>query len=180
MNSHGNGRYNIHSAAEFRWKRIAHSINHNPTFDFGNPRFATAYAESTFPLMFFSNASDPDWEVGTSADNIRSFFLDHKFPEGFHRRGSPFAVDGDILDALTAPHPMAPGVNDGVNVNSFKPVDFLGNETNTFCAIYNKFVATTVQLYPNPTGRLRKEVAKNLKNFYQPLKNDCTEKFPYN
>jgi len=180
MNEYGNGRYNIHAAAEFRWKRIAHSIAHNPTFDFGNPRFATAYAESTFPLMFFSNVSDPDWETGTSEANIRSFFLDHKFPEGFHRRGSPFAVGGEITDALMAPHPVVPSANDGVNVNTFQPVDFFGGETETFCALYNKFVATTVKLYPNPTGRLREEVKKNLKNFYESVKTECTEKFPYN
>lgn len=180
MNSHGNGRYNIHAAAEFRYKRIMHGIAHNPKFDLGNPRYATAYGESAFPLVFFSNFSDPDWEVGTSAENIRSIFVDHKFPERFHRRGTPFAVGGAILDALMDPHPIEPGANDGVNVNSYKPVDFFGNETSTFCAVYNQFVATTVKLYPKPTGRLRTELKKNLKTFYEPLKVKCTEKLPYN
>ena len=180
MNTYGKGRYNIHAAAEFRYQRIMHSIANNPKFDLGNPRFATAYGEYAFPLHFFSNSSDPDWEVGTSAENMRRFFLEHKFPDRFHRRGSPIGVGSEILTALKAPHPMEPGTNDGVNVNTYRPVEFFGNETHTLCAVYNRFLVTTLQLYPNPLGRLRKELKKNLRNFFEPLKADCVEKFPYN
>ncbi|KAH7103082.1 heme-thiolate peroxidase [Auriculariales sp. MPI-PUGE-AT-0066] len=179
MDSFGNGSYNIHAAAEFRYIRIQDSIARNPVFDFGNPRYATGYAESTFPLAFFSNASEPDLEVGTSADNIRSFFLQHKFPAGFHRRGSPFTAGGTILNTIMAAHPVNPGMNTGT-VNSYTPIDFLAGESSINCAIYKKVVNKTLALYPNPTDPLRTALAGNLHNFYQPVKSaSCAEVFPY-
>ncbi|KAH7102134.1 hypothetical protein BKA62DRAFT_671554 [Auriculariales sp. MPI-PUGE-AT-0066] len=183
MDTFGAGNYNLTAAAEFRWIRIQDSIARNPTFDFGNPRFATAYAESSFPLAFFSNLSEPDVALGTSVANIRSFFLEHKYPENFHRRGTPFDAGGDIISDLQNAHPIAPGRNDGVSANSYAEVDFLEGETSFGCAIYHKFVNKTVALYPKPNGALLKALNGNLDNFFESsggIGGGCTQLFPYN
>ncbi|KAH7102128.1 heme-thiolate peroxidase [Auriculariales sp. MPI-PUGE-AT-0066] len=156
--------YNVTAAAEFRWIRIQDSIARNPTFDFGNPRFSTAYAESSFPLGFFSNLSEPDFLTGTSASNMRSFFLEEKYPENFHRRGTPFG-GGSVIADLQKAHPI--------------PVDFLEGETSTICALYHKFVNRTTDLYPDPSGALRIALNGNLGNFYQAVGSGCTQLFPY-
>ncbi|KAH7102097.1 heme-thiolate peroxidase [Auriculariales sp. MPI-PUGE-AT-0066] len=173
MDKFGNGRYNIHAAAEYRFARIQESIATNPWFFFGNPRFATGYAESTFPLEFFSNDSTIDWERGTSLENVKSFFLEHKFPDGFHRRGTPFTPSGGT-------HPMQPGMNIG-RVNSYTPVDFNQGETRGTCALYTRFVRVTLEMYPHPTKELSKALAGNIHNFFQAVKDvGCTELFPFN
>ncbi|KAH7102106.1 heme-thiolate peroxidase [Auriculariales sp. MPI-PUGE-AT-0066] len=182
MNQFGNGSYNIHAAAEYRYARIQESIATNPYFVLGNPRYVIAYSDASLTLETFSNDSTTDWERGVSLENIKSFYVEEKFPEGFHRRGSPFnpASGNTSFDFIQAAHPVAPGMNMGT-VNSYTPVDFNQGETNPVCALYNHFVSVTVDLYPDPSAELRQALAGNIHNLYQAVKDiPCTELFPFN
>ena len=181
-NTYGGGLYNLSAAAEFRWSRIQDSIARNPTFYFSNPRYFTGYAESVFPLAYFSNESTPNFAVGTSVENLNSIFLAQKYPNNFYRRQGAFDLNdiGSVIDTLRAVHPLNPGFNDGTNVNSYEvDTHFYGTQTQTICALYERFVNTTLELYPSPTGSLRDALAGNLHNLFLPLNAECTEIVPY-
>ncbi|KAH7098865.1 heme-thiolate peroxidase [Auriculariales sp. MPI-PUGE-AT-0066] len=173
INKYGNGRYNVAAAAEHRWQRIQDSIAQNPHADLGNPQFTAVYGESAFALEFFSGAETPDGETGAPLENIRSIYLEHKFPEDFHRRGTPFDGSGNTIPALMAAHPLFPGVNNGT-VNSYIPVDFNEGETPG-CAVYAKQVKNLVELYPNPKGVLRAALITNLEHLYSSIQANCPE-----
>ncbi|EJD42721.1 heme-thiolate peroxidase [Auricularia subglabra TFB-10046 SS5] len=185
-NKFGGGKYNVSAAAEVRWNRIQDSIARNPTFDFGNPRFATAYAESVFPLAFFIDGRVKGDDVrkaeGLDLDVMRDFFQNSRMPKGFFRRDGPFDLNsaGSGIDEIQDAHPIEPGVNNGT-VSNYVPVDFFGaDQGDTLCALYRKFVNTTISLYPRPRGELRKALNTNLDHFYSIVGNpNCTQSQPY-
>lgn len=81
-------------------------------------------------------------------------------------------------------HPIPPGKNQG-QVNTYTEDPTSGSFTN-FCALYYNFLNITVKnLYPNPTGTLKRNLAINLRYIYQNLPSlpgsteKCDELFPY-
>ncbi|KAG2011105.1 hypothetical protein CC2G_011255 [Coprinopsis cinerea AmutBmut pab1-1] len=119
-NRYGGGRYNLTAAAELRWARIQQSMATNGQFDFTSPRYFTAYAESVFPINFFtdgrlftSNTTAP----GPDMDSALSFFRDHRYPKDFHRAPVPSGARG--LDVVAAAYPIQPGYNADGKVNNY-------------------------------------------------------------
>ncbi|EJD35888.1 heme-thiolate peroxidase [Auricularia subglabra TFB-10046 SS5] len=185
---YGGGRYNMTAAGEVRWRRIQDSIARNPNFFFSNPRFNTAYAEAIFPIAYFIDGrvkGDADREAtGLDLEVMRGFFRDHRMPKDFHRREGAFGLGdvGNASDVLLDMHPIEPGFNNGTVDSYAADPDFFGaDEGNTSCALYRKFVNTTLALYPNPRGPLRKALNVNLDNFYTTASRDedCLQSHPY-
>lgn len=173
-NKFGDGKYNLTVAAEYRFHRIQQSIATNPNFSFVSPRFFTAYAESVFPINFFVDGRRTDKQL--DIDVARSFFQDMRMPDDFHRASQPMSADG--LDVVAAAHPISPGANVG-GVNNYVP-DPTSADFSTFCLLYENFVnKTIVGLYPRPTGALRKALNVNLNFLYEPIRDQCTQVFPY-
>ncbi|KZV87162.1 Cloroperoxidase [Exidia glandulosa HHB12029] len=191
----GGGKYNLTVAAEVRFNRLVASEQSNPEFFFGFPRFGTAYAEAAFPLTFFIGGPAEDnvptnLNASLDLDVMKGFFRDSRMPKNFHRREGPLGLDiiGGALGFLSDAHPFPPGFNTGAGNYTIdqRAVDILtGNaEIDLLCALYLTFVNTTIELYPRPTGLLRKSIAVNLHNLYLPLVavNDsagCPEQFPF-
>lgn len=116
---------------------------------------------------------------------MRDFFQNSRMPKGFFRREGPFDLNGagSGIGEIQAAHPIGPGVNNGT-VSNFVPVDFFGGDQDqgdVLCAIYHKFVNTTVGLYPKPRGALRKALNINLDHFYSIVAENpnCTQSQPY-
>ncbi|KAH7100961.1 heme-thiolate peroxidase [Auriculariales sp. MPI-PUGE-AT-0066] len=190
-NTYGGGWYNLTAASELRFHRIQESLASNPEFFFSMPRYVTAYAESAFPIEFFVDGrSKVPIEDGRKLNikDARSFFKNHRMPKDFHRREGVVTLDtiGVGFFLQIKEHPVMPGWNTGTVGNITYVEDPSGLEAlqgNLLCVLYNKFVNTTLELYPSPKGLLRKSVAQNLANFFLPLKvggNPCEERFPYN
>ena len=106
----------VESASLQKAQRINDSIARNPTFWFDTPRFLTAYAETTFPLAFFVSNQTTNTTLNVTLDNARSFFEDHKYPEGFYRRQAPYDFDqvGVMFDEIFNLVGVLPGHNEGV------------------------------------------------------------------
>ncbi|KAJ3510047.1 heme-thiolate peroxidase [Coprinellus aureogranulatus] len=177
----GGGYYNKAVATELRWALIQQSITTNPQFDFTSPRYFTAYAESAFPFVFFTDGRAPlnaDGSVqGVHITNASLFFKDGKFPNDFHRSAVPVSPHGvsDMYDV----HPIEPGRNvDGINTYTVDPTSA---NFNTPCQLYSDFVNKTIRsLYPNPKGVLRRNLIINLQFWYEAVKVDgCVEERPY-
>ncbi|KZV87671.1 aromatic peroxygenase precursor [Exidia glandulosa HHB12029] len=167
-NKVGGGKYNASAAAEVRFQRVQDSIARNPTFNFANPRFNTAFVEAVFPIVFFIDGRlRAAGETGLDLKVMRGFFEDHRMPKDFHRRG-------------TAAHDYIPGFNNGSVNNFVADPNFMGTQTELVCALYEKFVNSTVALYPNPHGALRAALNQNLDNFYVAAEAHCDQIKPYN
>lgn len=179
-NIYGDGYYNKTVATELRWRRIQESIATNPEFDFTSPRFFTAYAESTFPFVFFVDGRTPTVNgesQGVHVTNATFFFKESKFPPDFHRPAEPSGPTGasDIFDA----HPIPAGKNiNGINSYTADPTSA---DFSDFCLLYRNFVNKTIKgLYPNPKGILRRNLIINLRNFFDGIDGrECEEVFPY-
>ena len=106
----------VESASLQKAQRINDSIARNPTFSFDTPRFLTAYAETTFPLAFFVSNQTANTTLGVTLDNARSFFQDHKYPDGFYRRQAPYDFNevSVLLNMVFDLVRVSPGYNDGV------------------------------------------------------------------
>lgn len=178
-NQFGGGFYNLTAAAEFRWQRIQESIATNPNFSFISPRYFTAYAESTFPLVFFVDGRKSDGRL--PLDVARGFFQESRMPDGFFRANGSVGIDliGEAIGLIFQAHPIAPGGNQGT-VNSYT-VNPNSADFSQFCKLYTDFVNITVKsLYPNPKGILRDALNANLGFFFSPLAGSgCTQVFPY-
>jgi hypothetical protein len=167
-------------AAELRFQRIQESIATNPNMTFSAPRIFTAYAESTFPTIFFVDGRIANKSLDMSA--ARGFFENMTMPDGFHRANQSFGITDirNLISDIFAFHPnVQPGTNQG-SVNNYVPDPKSANLTE-FCLIYTNFVNNTVRsLYPHPTGPLLDALNANLDNFYAPTRaQNCTQIFPY-
>jgi hypothetical protein len=107
-----------------------------------------------------------------------SFFRDGRYPADFHRAAQPGGGEG--VDIVFLAHPVAPGGNKDGKVNNYV-LDPTSADFSTFCLLYTNFVNQTIGgLYPNPTGVLRRNLAKNLRFFYSGIATaGCEELFPY-
>lgn len=119
----GGGYYNQTVATEVRWNRILDSKARNPTFDFTNPRYTTAYAEAVFPYQFFVDGRNQTGQLDLTV--ARGFFQHSQFPKNFHRRNGSFGLNeiGPDLAALSMAHPIAPGHNEGAGNYVLDPED---------------------------------------------------------
>ena len=174
---YGAGKYNYTVAGELRYRRIQDSIARNPEFRFLPPRYLPAYRESVFPVNFFIDRRQKDGQL--DLDDARNFFQHHRMPDNFHRAPEPRGFEG--LDIVVNAHPIMPGHNVG-GVNTYTPDPNAPSFTNdpNLCGAYEDFILNTVlPLYPNPTGKLRKALNKNLDFFYQTLGGACEQMFPY-
>ncbi|KZP09521.1 heme-thiolate peroxidase [Athelia psychrophila] len=180
-NTYGGGKYNLTAAAELRWARLQDSIARNPFFDFVTPRYFTAYAESIFPYRFFVDGRDTSASLNLTV--ARGFFQHNEFPADFHRRNGSFGLAeiGPDSNALRAPHPILPGHNDGAGNYVLDPEDPGVAGGHGTCYLYTKHVnVTTLGLYPNPTGALKKALQANAATFYQAVVGDgCAQVYPW-
>ncbi|TEB20542.1 hypothetical protein FA13DRAFT_1837000, partial [Coprinellus micaceus] len=151
-------------AAELRFARIQESIATNPQFDFTAPRYFTAYAEATFPYVFFGDGRVPLKPDGTFGQQV---------PEDYHRPATPSGPSG--ASALFEAHPVQPGKNAN-GINSYTP-DPDSADFSNFCLLYTSFASTIVQgLYPNPKGVLRRNLIINLQNLFDAMEGrDCEQ-----
>lgn len=129
-NEFGDGKYNVTVAAEVRWNRILDSMARNPSFNFLIPRYFTAYAESVFPYRFFVDGRDAILEENPQLDltAARGFFQNSEYPVDFWRRNGSFGLSstpgiGADIDAVSAPHFILPGVNEGAGNYVVDPTD---------------------------------------------------------
>ncbi|KAG2003733.1 Aromatic peroxygenase [Coprinopsis cinerea AmutBmut pab1-1] len=179
---YGNGFFNMTVAGELRFHRIQQSIATNPEFSLVGLRHLTAYAEASFPSLFFVDGRKTGAEAGQlDMATAESFFRDMMYPPDFFRPAAPVAGDAG---AIFLAHPFQPGRNVG-GVNNFTVDDSLGSLLD-FCGFYENFVNKTLKaLYPNPKGVLRRNLNINLQFFFESLPKDesgtpvCTQVFPY-
>jgi hypothetical protein len=177
-NRFGAGNYNITVAGEFRYQRTQDSIATNPEFSFVSPRFIGAYGETVFPVLFFVDGRDSDYQLNLTV--ARGFFQNSSMPDGFFRANRSIGLNetGDLINIVFAAHPMQPGKNQGINNYVFDPTS--ANLNSTGCLSYVDFVNQTVRsLYPNPTGALRDALNINLNNFFIPQGPGCQQVFPF-
>ncbi|KAF8801680.1 Cloroperoxidase [Phlegmacium glaucopus] len=174
----GGGNYNQTVAAEFRWQRIQESIATNPDFSFVSPRYYTAYAESTFPYLYFVDGRVSDGQLNLT--NARGFFQNSQMPTDFFRANRSIGLNevGANIDTIFAVHPIEPGRNEGVGNYVLDPTSA---DFSNFCLLYVNFVNQTVRsLYPEPKGILLDVLNDNLDNFYSPLiGSGCPQIFPF-
>lgn len=176
-NRYGAGNYNLTVAAELRWQRIQDSIATNPNFTFVSPRYFTAYAESTLPVLFV------DGRVANgqlNLTNARGFFQNNQMPADFYRANASFGLRevSRAIGPIFSLHPIQPGRNNGVG--NYIP-DPTSANFSTSCKLYTSFVNDTVRsLYPNPKGALLNALKANMHYFHSPLQGpSCPEIFPY-
>ncbi|KZV89950.1 Cloroperoxidase, partial [Exidia glandulosa HHB12029] len=105
-NAVGGGKYNVSAAAEVRFQRFQDSVTRNPTFDFSNPRFATAFGETIFPMAFFIDGRDKS--LALDLEVMRGFFQDSRMPVDFHRRDGAFDGGGTEFDLIFNSHDYFP------------------------------------------------------------------------
>ncbi|TFK17911.1 aromatic peroxygenase precursor [Coprinopsis marcescibilis] len=178
----GNGFYNYSVAAELRFHRVQQGIAENPHFSFAGFRHLTAYAEVTFPVNMFIDGRRTGFErLQLDMQTAETFFKDNRFPKGFFRSEKPSGTEG--LDQIFIAHPTQPGRNAGA-VNTFTVDNSLGDlgSANGFCSIYTGLANVTIpNLYPNPTGVLRRNLITNLQFLFDglPKQNNCTQIFPF-
>ncbi|KZW03092.1 Cloroperoxidase [Exidia glandulosa HHB12029] len=160
----GGGKYNITAATEMRFQRFQDSVARNPTFNFANPRFATAFAETAFPLAFFIDGRDKS--LALDLDVMRGFFKDSSMPPDFHRRDGASDAGDSEFDIIQLSHNYFPGFNNGTGGSCIS-------------LTMHQFVNTTMELYPNPQGALRRALNVNLDNFFIPVSSDCAQLHPF-
>ncbi|KAJ2925164.1 heme-thiolate peroxidase, partial [Candolleomyces eurysporus] len=177
-NRYGGGFYNYTVAGELRYSRIQDSIATNPQFSFKNVRYITAYGETVFPVNFFV-----DGRVTTdrklSMEDAASFFRDMRFPPDFHRSDHPTSNQG--VDQVIAAHSWLPGGNADGKVNNYV-VDPTSADFEHRCRLYDRVVESVVELYPSPTGILKRNLIKNLQYWYTAVNislGGCTQLLPY-
>ncbi|KAH6912915.1 Chloroperoxidase [Coprinopsis sp. MPI-PUGE-AT-0042] len=174
--TYGNGYFNLTVAAELRAHRYYESIATNHKFKFMGLRHVTSFTEASFPALFFVDGSRT--ASGEKFHLDMRFFKDMHMPERFHRPAAP--VQGEGLQ-LFSMKPLQPGRNQGA-VNTFVKDDSLAGLAD-FCTFYAKFANVTVkELYPNPTGILKRNLEINLQFLYENLPTGdlkCPQVFPY-
>ncbi|KAJ2914363.1 heme-thiolate peroxidase, partial [Candolleomyces efflorescens] len=176
-NRYGGGFYNLTVAEEFRYARIQDSLATNPEFEFRNARFIIAYAEAVQPINLFVDGRETERKL--SMDDAASFFRDMKFPDDFHRSSVPASNENSFQ--VYAAHPWSPGFNADNQVNNYV-VDPNSADFEHPCRVYEFVVGAVQELYPNPTGILRRNLIKNLSYWYQAVNvafGGCPELFPY-
>jgi len=174
-NTIGGGFYDLPAAHALRTQRIAQSLATNPQFDFTSPRYFTAFAESVFPLNFFRDGRIADGKLDMAA--AESFFIQERFPQGFHRKPRPGGTEGFEFLAVRAT--IVPGRNNGT-VNNYVP-DPTSADFGTFCLLYENFVLKTIKgLYPDPKGILKDALNTHLDYFYLGFRSSgCEQVFPW-
>ncbi|TFK24496.1 Cloroperoxidase [Coprinopsis marcescibilis] len=179
-NRFGNGYYNYTVGGELRFHRIQDSIATNPEFDLRGFRHSTAFGESAFIANNFVDGRKTGAEAHQlDMDSALSFFRDMRFPRGFHRAAQPGGGEG--VDVIFNAHPLQPGHNVG-GVNNYV-VDTSRGSLFDQCGIYTYMVNTTIRdLYPNPTGVLRRNLNINLDFLYEAFgftSADCPQVRPF-
>ncbi|KAH6903683.1 Chloroperoxidase [Coprinopsis sp. MPI-PUGE-AT-0042] len=178
----GGGFFNLTVAAELRAHRVQQSIETNPEFKFMGLRHVTAFAEASFPAVFFVDGrrTEPGEKFHLDMVTAERFLKDMQMPEDFHRPAQPIEGESGLL--FTA-KPLQPGRN--VNgTNTFEVDKSLGDLVE-FCTFYTQFVDVTLkELYPNPTGILKRNLNINLQFLFDNLPigssaPPCTQVFPY-
>ncbi|KAG9313426.1 heme-thiolate peroxidase [Chiua virens] len=173
----GDGYITVDSAALQKYQRINNSMETNPTFSFDTPRFLTAYAETTFPLAFFVSEQTVNTTLNVTLENARSFFQDHKYPDGFYRRQGPYDFNevNVMFNKIFSLIGVLPGHNEGVGNYVRNPDD-----NGSTCYAYQRQLNLTAQLYPNPTPELETAIKANFVTFYQTLEDPtCEQLYPY-
>ncbi|KAJ2915557.1 heme-thiolate peroxidase, partial [Candolleomyces efflorescens] len=175
-NRYGGGFYNLTAAAELRFSRLQDSIATNPQFTFKNVRYPTAYAETVFPINFFVDGRETERKLSMEA--ALSFFRDMRFPPDFHRSSHPTSSEG--LDQVFLAHPWLPGGNADGKVNNYVVDPTSVNFTDP-CGLYVFVVGAVQEMYPKPTGVLRRNLIKNLGFLYNSgfSQLQCAELHPY-
>ncbi|RXW14104.1 heme-thiolate peroxidase [Candolleomyces aberdarensis] len=175
-NRFGGGFYNLTVAGELRFSRIQDSIATNPQFTFKNVRYITAYGETVFPINLFVDGRQTERKL--SMDHAASFFRDMKFPPDFHRAAQPSSGAG--IEQVIAAYPWLPGGNADGQLNNYV-VDPTSADFTNPCGLYTFVIGSVQELYPNPTGILRRNLIKNLGYWYAGgfASAGCTELFPY-
>ncbi|KAJ2924549.1 hypothetical protein H1R20_g12538, partial [Candolleomyces eurysporus] len=177
-NRYGGGFYNLTVAGELRYSRIQDSIATNPEFQFKNVRFITAYGETVFPInLFVDGRVTTDRKL--SMEDAASIFRDMRFPDDFHRSAVP--ASNENADQVLAAHPWVPGGNADNQVNNYVEDPNSADFTH-LCRLYEFVVGSVQELYPNPTGILRRNLIKNLHYWWTGVNvafGGCDELFPY-
>ena len=192
----GHGEITLEAAALDRALRVNNSIAYNPEFAYKTPRIVGATAESGFMLAMFASNQTANTSYPVTVDEANHFFNLHKFPNGFHRRSSPYEFPEVIAltNTLLQKVGVLPGHNEGVN-------NYIVNEQDDetvrlflliqrvvpsyqfffqFCLFYQKQVMLAAQLYPNPPPELELAIKVNMDTYYQALGNSsCPQLFPY-
>ncbi|KAH6905565.1 hypothetical protein BKA70DRAFT_1225292 [Coprinopsis sp. MPI-PUGE-AT-0042] len=166
---YGEGYYNLTVAQEYVWSRIQDSIHTNPDLDLANARYPAVYGTSAFPLQFFS--------ARLSIANATLIFRDGRFPHDFWRASAPTGTAGS--QEIFSAHPIGPGKNVGGVDNYVEDPNSPVKSVLDICGMYKWFVDSTVGLYPEPKGELRRNLIINLRNLYAPVAGACTEIAPY-
>jgi hypothetical protein len=112
-------------------------------------------------------------------DDAASFFRDMRFPDDFHRSSVP--VSNENATQLLAAHPWSPGFNANNQVDNYVE-DPNSADFEHPCRLYEFVVGVVQELYPNPSGILRRNLIKNLRYWYQGVNvafGGCPELFPY-
>ncbi|KAH6897767.1 Chloroperoxidase [Coprinopsis sp. MPI-PUGE-AT-0042] len=178
---YGGGFYNLTVASELRAHRYQQSIETNPEFRFMGLRHITAFAEASFPAVFFVDGrrTAPGEKFHLDMVTAERFLKEMHMPEDFHRAATPQQGESGFLFSH---RPILPGRN--VNgANTFQVDESLGSLLD-FCNFYTQFVNVTVKgFYPNPTGVLKRNLNINLQFLFDnlPVAPDagCTQVFPY-
>ena len=96
---HGGGNYTYETAANIRSARYWHSRNTNPSFTFDVPRYATAYAESTFPLGYFNDGRRIQEGKYMDCREARTFYEHGRMPDDYYRREGSFGMK-EVFDTI--------------------------------------------------------------------------------
>lgn len=178
---YGGGYFNLTAAAELRAHRYHQSIQTNPEFRFMGLRHITAFAEASFPAVFFTDGrrTEPGEKFHLDMVTAERFLKEMHMPDDFHRPAQPIQGESGFLFTH---RPIQPGRNAN-GVNTFQVDESLGSLVD-FCGFYTQFVNVTVRgFYPNPKGVLKRNLNINLQFLYDnlpvPPPNPCTQVFPY-
>ncbi|KAH6905561.1 Chloroperoxidase [Coprinopsis sp. MPI-PUGE-AT-0042] len=178
---YGGGYYTLAVAQEYVWSRIQDSIHTNPEFNIANTRYSGMYGTAAFPLQFFVDGriGPPNVQSARlSIENATLIFRDGRFPEDFWRPSAPTGTDG--MQEIFSAHPIGPGRNVGGVDNYVEDPESPVKTIFDICGTYKHLVDSTVQLYPEPEGVLRRNLIINLKNLYAPVAPiGCDEIMPY-
>jgi hypothetical protein len=169
----GAGKYNLTVAAKLKWKRIQDSIETNPTFSFHYPRYFTAYVEAVFPINLFIDGRRNDGQL--DLDVALGFFRDMRMPPDFHRARRPIGREG--MADIAEQYPISPGSN-VERVRNYI-ADGTPGSFSSLCPVYEAFVNSVRELYPNPEGILRRALVINLEYLYGSIWGQCPQQHPY-